>query len=318
MGCERIESIDDPRVAEYRAVRDAELARTRGLFVAEGRLVVERLIADGRYTLRSVLVSEAAREALAPALASMPGRVPIYVCRAADLRGITGFDLHRGCLALAERPAPVPAAALVAAARLVVALDGVGNADNVGGVFRNAAAFGVDAVLLGPTCCDPLYRKAIRTSMAATLRVPFARVDDWAAALALLRAAGFRDCRVDAAGAGRGPRRVRRAAAPRAPGAPHRRGGHRPDERVRGRRRPPRAHRDPPRGGLAQSRRRLRHRPRALSPAVRTCPPSGGPSFGRLQNVRRAPTSRRRGGAADTACPKNGDVSTPLKFSAFR
>ena len=85
----------------------------------------------------------------------------------------------------------MPAAALVGPAKLVVALDGVGNADNVGGVFRNAAAFGVDAVLLGPTCCDPLYRKAIRTSMAATLRVPFSRVDDWAAALALLRAAGF-------------------------------------------------------------------------------------------------------------------------------
>ena len=142
--------------------------------------------------LRSVLVTESARRALEPALARVPGRVPVLVCRAGHLAAITGFNLHRGCLALAERPAPTPVGALVAAARLVVALDAVGNADNVGGVFRNAAAFGVDGVLLGPTTCDPLYRKAIRTSMAATLGVPFARADDWAAALGALRREGFR------------------------------------------------------------------------------------------------------------------------------
>jgi tRNA G18 (ribose-2'-O)-methylase SpoU len=80
---------------------------------------------------------------------------------------------------------------LTAGARTLVVLEGVANADNVGGVFRNAAAFGVDAVLLSPTCCDPLYRKAIRTSMAATLTVPFARVEPWPDKLRALRDAGY-------------------------------------------------------------------------------------------------------------------------------
>ena len=194
-----IDSADDPRVSAYRAVRDPELVRARGLFVAEGRLVVERLIREGRYAIESVLVSEAALHALEEALPSLdlqiPVEVPIYVCRADDLHGITGYDVHRGCLALAERPRPAGLDELLASARTVVVLDGVTNADNVGGVFRNAAAFGVDAVLLCPASCDPLYRKAIRTSMAATLRVPFARLTehaaDWRASLAALRGRGF-------------------------------------------------------------------------------------------------------------------------------
>ena len=190
---------DDPRVSAYVAVRDPELVRARGLFVAEGRLVVERLIAERRYAIQSILLSEAAFGALEPALSALdPHRlidVPIYVCQAGHLRGLTGYDVHRGCLALVERPRPIALDELLSSARTVGVLDGVTNPDNVGGVFRNAAAFGVDAVLLGPTSCDPLYRKAIRTSMAATLRVPFARLTDdgadWRTALAGLRARGF-------------------------------------------------------------------------------------------------------------------------------
>jgi tRNA G18 (ribose-2'-O)-methylase SpoU len=117
--------------------------------------------------------------------------VPIYVCGAADFLGITGHDLHRGCLALAARPAPPPIDALLAPARTAIVLEAVGDADNVGGVFRNVAAFGGGPVLLSPACCDPLYRKAIRTSMAATLRVPFAGLDPWPDALSVLRAHGF-------------------------------------------------------------------------------------------------------------------------------
>jgi tRNA G18 (ribose-2'-O)-methylase SpoU len=173
--------------------------RARGLFVAEGRLVVERLIGEGRYAIQSILLSEAAFSALEPTLSAFDTHVlmnvPIYVCQSGDLRGLTGYDVHRGCLALAARPRQIALDGLLSPARTVVVLDGVTNADNVGGVFRNAAAFGVDAVLLGPTSCDPLYRKAIRTSMAATLRVPFARLTDragdWPAALAGLRARGF-------------------------------------------------------------------------------------------------------------------------------
>ena len=138
-----------------------------------------------------MLVSDAARQGLAPALARVPS-----ACRSTSAAPRTCAASPASIFTAAAWRSPSGrrpwlAAALVSPATLVVALDGVGNADNVGGVFRNAAAFGVDAVLLGPTCCDPLYRKAVRTSMAATLRVPFARVDDWSAALALLRAAGF-------------------------------------------------------------------------------------------------------------------------------
>jgi tRNA G18 (ribose-2'-O)-methylase SpoU len=117
--------------------------------------------------------------------------VPIYVCEAEDFLGITGHDIHRGCLALVERPPAISIQALLAHQNTAVVLEGVTNADNVGGVFRNAAAFGAGAVLLSPTCCDPMYRKAIRTSMGAVLRVPFARAERWPAAIDDVRAAGF-------------------------------------------------------------------------------------------------------------------------------
>ncbi|HEY3043641.1 MAG TPA: RNA methyltransferase [Vicinamibacterales bacterium] len=192
MPFDRIDSADDPRVADYRGVSEPELLRSRDLFVAEGRMVVTRLIEDGRWILRSVLVSAAARQDLEQTLAVVAARVPIFVCEAADFLGITGHDIHRGCLALVERPPALPLEAALTGARLVVVLEGVSNADNVGGVFRNAAAFGADVVMLGPTCCDPLYRKAIRTSMGAILRVPFVQLREWPAALPRLRAAGFR------------------------------------------------------------------------------------------------------------------------------
>src|SRR5438093_5623971 len=188
---ERIDGIDDPRIAAYRDLPDPELVLRRGLFIAEGRLVVRRVIADGRWHIHSVLVNEAARDSLAPALDAAAERVPVYVCDAAAFRGITGYNIHRGCLALVERPAAQPPEAVAAQAHTVVVLEAMANADNVGGIFRNAAAFGADAVLLSPACCDPLYRKAIRTSMAAVLRVPFARFDAWPDGLVCLREAGF-------------------------------------------------------------------------------------------------------------------------------
>jgi tRNA G18 (ribose-2'-O)-methylase SpoU len=189
---EQILTADDPRVADYRGVSDPELLRSRSLFIAEGRIVVTRLIEDGRWTVRSVLVSDAAKRDLEAVLAAIAARVPILVCEAAHFLGITGYDIHRGCLALVERPPALPLEAALATARLAVVLEGVSNADNVGGVFRNVAAFGADVVVLSPTCCDPLYRKAIRTSMGATLRVPFVQLGEWPAALPRLRAAGFR------------------------------------------------------------------------------------------------------------------------------
>jgi tRNA G18 (ribose-2'-O)-methylase SpoU len=191
MAIVRIEGSADSQVAAYRDLTDADLIRARGLFVAEGRLVVRRVIDDPRLVIRSLLLNEATHRALADILPDMSADVPIYVCAADDLMGITGYDVHRGCLALVERPAPIAVCEILRRAQTVVILEAVTNADNVGGVFRNAAAFGADGVLLSPTCCDPLYRKAIRTSMGATLSVPFARIDDWPSGLGDVRATGL-------------------------------------------------------------------------------------------------------------------------------
>lgn len=185
-----ITHIDDARVADYRLLGDPRELRRRDLFVAEGRLTVERVLRDERQVIESLLLNPASHRALAEVLRARPD-LQIFECPTGDFEAITGFDIHRGCLALVRRW-PVPSVAdAVGASRLVVVLEGVTDADNVGGVFRNAAAFDAGAVLLSPTCCDPLYRKAVRTSVGHVLRVPFARMDPWPASLADLRALGF-------------------------------------------------------------------------------------------------------------------------------
>jgi tRNA G18 (ribose-2'-O)-methylase SpoU len=191
MTTERISGASDPRVASFRDVPDAERLRSQGLFVAEGRLVVARILEDQRYRVRAVLVNDASYRELAAAFDRLCPDVSIFVADRRTIRDLTGHDLHRGCLALVERPTVASADAVLLSAQTVVVLEGLANADNVGGVFRNAAAFGTGGVLLSPSCCDPLYRKAIRTSMGAALRVPFARLDDWPHALLQVRAAGF-------------------------------------------------------------------------------------------------------------------------------
>jgi tRNA G18 (ribose-2'-O)-methylase SpoU len=164
----------DPRLAGYGLVAQPSALLRAGWFVAEGRLVVERLLSQRQYRIESLLLSESAHAALDPVLQENGFDAPVYVCPTALFERLTGYDFHRGCLALVRRPAPLDWRALVLRSRVLVVLEAVANVDNVGGVFRNAAAFGVDGVLLDPRSADPLYRKAIRTSMAATLRVPFA------------------------------------------------------------------------------------------------------------------------------------------------
>ena len=186
-----LETLDDPRVAVYGSMRDPELVKARGLFIAEGRLVVERLIATGAYDVQSLLLSDTACTAMQTSLRRLPAGVPVFTCRVEQFAGITGLNIHRGCLALVTRPMPVSLVTVAECARTLVVLENVSNPDNVGGIFRNAAAFGADAVVLGPGCCDPFYRKAIRTSMAATLRVPFVEMDEWPAGLQWLRSQGF-------------------------------------------------------------------------------------------------------------------------------
>ena len=185
----RIDRFDDPRLAAYRNVSDAELLRRRNCFVAEGRLVVGRLL-ESAHQVESILVNHASFHALQAQLSRMAHDVPIYVCDTPDFAAITGFNLHRGCLALAQRPRERPLADLIGGADLILALEAVSDPDNVGSAFRNAAAFGA-SVVLNDACCDPLYRKAVRTSMGSVLRVPYARVDDWPDALRALKREGF-------------------------------------------------------------------------------------------------------------------------------
>lgn len=190
-----IERADDPRLVPYRAVGDPELLRAHALFVAEGRFVVERLVRESPFRPHSLLVSPASARALAPIIDSASRTWPVYVAPPALLEQLTGYDFHRGCLALAHRPTETEAQRrldeALERASLVVALDNVGNADNVGAILRNAEAFGAGAAVLSPTTCDPLYRRAIRVSMGAALRLPAMKLASWLDGLEGLRRRGF-------------------------------------------------------------------------------------------------------------------------------
>jgi tRNA G18 (ribose-2'-O)-methylase SpoU len=186
MSAERVRDVDDPRLADYRELRDGERRRREGTFVAESRQVVRRLLAGGRFRARSVLATEGAFHDLRDVV---DDRLPVWLVDEATIRAVAGFNFHRGCLAVGERGADLRPADLRGARRLVL-LERVTNPDNVGGIFRNAMAFGADGVLLSPGSSDPLYRKAIRVSMGGTLVVPFARATEWPDALAGLRDAG--------------------------------------------------------------------------------------------------------------------------------
>lgn len=186
-------SLEDPRLSPYRALADPPALRAQGLFVAEGRLVVRRLVDESPYRLQSLLLTSAARDGLADLLPRLAADTPVHIVDQAVMNDVAGFHIHRGCLGLAERPAEGDLASLdLAACRRLLILEGVNNPDNVGGLFRNAGAFGVDTVVLGPHCGDPLYRKAIRTSMGGTLVVPFVHAGAWPAALERIRTAGLR------------------------------------------------------------------------------------------------------------------------------
>jgi tRNA G18 (ribose-2'-O)-methylase SpoU len=185
-----VASVDDTCLLGYHAVSDPELATRDGLFVAEGRLVVRRLLSTPSLVTRSLLLTPPAYEGLADVLNGRP-EVTVFLASQDVMNGVAGFNIHRGCLALAERPAPRTWQDVAAGARQLVVLEQVGDADNVGSAFRCAAAFGAGGVLLGPSCADPLYRKAIRTSMAATLAVPFAQALPWPDALTALDGDGW-------------------------------------------------------------------------------------------------------------------------------
>jgi len=191
LNVETVEDPEDPRLVDYREIRDAERRRRSGTFIAEGRQVVRRLLAAGRYRPRSALVTPPALDALGAALEA--AAVPTYLVRQDIVKAIVGIEFHHGCLAVGERGADQTAAAVLAEVRsdCVVVLEDLGDASNVGAIFRNALAFGAGAVFLSPGTADPLYRKAIRVSAGATVALPFARLADWPRDLGRLRDAGY-------------------------------------------------------------------------------------------------------------------------------
>ncbi len=190
----RMETIDDPRIADFKHIPDPVRLRAGGAFVTEGRLAVSRLIANSRFRVRAILVTPAALGVLRGTSGLEVDALPVYVASRTLIKKIGGYDFHQGCLALADRPEPETLTAVLenhCSRRPIVVLEQVGNPDNVGGIFRNAAAFGAAAVLLSPGCCDPLYRKAVRTSIATSLQVPFAVIDDWPGGLDVVRRQGY-------------------------------------------------------------------------------------------------------------------------------
>lgn len=183
----------DGRLEPFRDVRERDLVGRRGLFLAEGETVVRQMLRAGRFPLEALLVADRKAARFADLLVAAPA-LPVLAAPQAMFDTVAGFPVHRGVLGLGRRPPDPGAAALLGSApdrALVLAALGIGDHDNLGALFRAAAAFGAHAVLLGADSCDPLYRKAIRVSVGAVLTTPFARLDPSEDLPALLAAQGF-------------------------------------------------------------------------------------------------------------------------------
>jgi tRNA G18 (ribose-2'-O)-methylase SpoU len=187
-----VTAADDPRLRDYTDLTDVALRRVRepaeGLFMAEGATVIRRAL-DAGYPMRSALASPRWADALDDVVGSLD--VPVYVADEALLEEVTGFHVHRGALASMGRKPERTVDDVLAGAERVLVIEDVVNHTNVGAIFRSAAGLGFDAVLLSPTCADPLYRRAVRVSMGAVLAVPYARFDAWPDGVSRLREDGF-------------------------------------------------------------------------------------------------------------------------------
>ena len=194
----RVDDPADPRIAGFVSIRERDLTGRDGLFIAEGTVVLRMLGApsacENGFAAEAILLLENRLAGAADLLASFPETVPVYVASSAVFDAVAGFNMHRGVLALGRKPPLEQGRALLRRlpeTSLVLAGCGLSNHDNVGSIFRNAAAFGADAVFLDETSCDPLYRKAIRVSVGSVLSVPFSRDLRAEAMLASLAEAGF-------------------------------------------------------------------------------------------------------------------------------
>ena len=183
----------DPRLDDFRDLnsvdRRPDLPSGKGLVIAEGVLVVQRMLTS-RFRPRALLGTDRRLRELATDLDAT--EAPYYRVTAEVMADVVGFHLNRGVLAAAARPGELTVDAALEGAHTVAVLEGVNDHENLGSIFRNAAGLGVDAVLFGTGCADPLYRRAVRVSMGHALLVPYAWASAWPADLAALRDRGFR------------------------------------------------------------------------------------------------------------------------------
>ncbi len=190
---ESLDGVADPALADYRALTDVELRRRSepalGIFIAEGELVIRRALRAG-YPMRSALMTQRWLSSVADLVTDID--VPLYVGSEELLESVTGFHVHRGALAAMGRLPLRSVADLLPHSSRVVVLEEVNSHTNLGAIFRSAAGLGMDAVLLSPTCADPLYRRSVRVSMGEVFSIPYARIESWPSGLTLLREAGFR------------------------------------------------------------------------------------------------------------------------------
>jgi len=188
-----VDDPDDPRLDDFRDLnsvdRRPDLPSGKGLVIAEGVLVVQRMLAS-RFRPHALLGTDRRLAELQDDLAG--SAVPVYRTSADVMAQVVGFHLNRGVLAAARRVAESSVAEVIAGARTVAVLEGVNDHENLGSIFRNAAGLGVDTVIFGSGCADPLYRRAVRVSMGHALLVPFARAACWPADLKRLQHNGFR------------------------------------------------------------------------------------------------------------------------------
>ncbi|EKF22372.1 spoU rRNA Methylase family protein [Mycolicibacterium hassiacum DSM 44199] len=182
----------DPRLDDFRDLnsvdRRPDLPSGKGLVIAEGVLVIQRMLAS-RFTPRAFLGTDRRLRELAGDLDGVAA--PYYRVTAEVMAQVVGFHLNRGVLASASRPPELTLEQVLDGARTVAVLEGVNDHENLGSIFRNAAGLSVDAVVFGSGCADPLYRRSVRVSMGHVLRVPFARATHWPADLKILRDKGF-------------------------------------------------------------------------------------------------------------------------------